>query len=243
MLDAPPFFGTGHPIKPVGLIASMFRPSDDSTLFPFLIPSNIFAIISLRQLAEIYSKEMNNTSFADECSRLADEVDKAIKEYAITEHLDFGQIYAYEVDGFGNKLFMDDANVPSLISLTYIGANKPTDVLYRQTRKFLLSEHNPYFLKGTAAEGQGGPHTGKENIWPMGIILRAITSTDKDEIRQCLVWLKKTHAGTGFIHESFDKNNPEKFTRKWFAWANTLFGELILKIYQEHKDLLGEDFK
>jgi len=239
MIDAPTFGGTGRPIQPVGLITSMFRPSDDATLFPFLIPSNVFAVLSLRQLSAIYTNVLGDESFARECYAFADEVEKAIQEYGTAKHLNFGKIYAYEVDGFGNQLFMDDANVPSLMSLAYLGAHDPNDPLYRNTRKFLLSKHNPYFLKGEAAEGQASPHTGKERIWPMGIILRAITSIDKEEIAHCLKMLKNTHAGTGFMHEAFHKDDPKDFTRSWFAWANTLFGEMIIKIYEERPDILN----
>jgi hypothetical protein len=133
---------------------------------------------------------------------------------------------------------MDDANVPSLMSLTYLGAHKPGDKLYSNTRKFLLSDSNPYYLHGKAAEGQASPHSGKERIWPMGIILRAMTSEDDKEITHCLQMLKTTHNGTGFMHESFHKDDPTDFTRKWFAWANTLFGELIIKIYHERPEIL-----
>ena len=242
VIDSPPFGGTGRPIKPNGLICSMFRPSDDSTLYPFLIPSNIFAVLSLRQLAAIYKEVLNDAEFAAVCTNMANEIDQAIETYAVTEHLNFGEIYAYEVDGFGNKLFMDDANVPSLMSLAYLGAHQPTDTRYKNTRRFLLSDNNPYFLKGKLAEGQASPHTGKNRIWPMGIILRAMTSTDVNEIKKCLVMLKATHANTGFMHEGFDKDDPGKYSRDWFAWANTLFGELILKIYNENRALLASQF-
>jgi meiotically up-regulated gene 157 (Mug157) protein len=242
MLDSPVFNGTGRPIKSVGLICSMFRPSDDATLFPFLIPSNIFAVLSLRQLADIYSKVKKDNVMANECTLFANEVDAAIKKYAVAVHLDYGKIYSYEVDGFGNRVYMDDANVPSLMSLAYLGAHKTGDELYKNTRKFLLSDSNPYYLTGKAAHGQASPHTGKSMIWPMGIILRALTSTDDKEIAECLSMLKRTHAGTGFMHEGFDKDDAGKFTRKWFAWANTLFGELIIKIYHERKALLSATY-
>ncbi len=241
MIDAPTFSGTGRPLKPVGLIASMFRPSDDATNLPFLIPSNIFAVISLRQLSKIYSTELNDQAFASECARFAEEVDQAIKKYAVAKHGDFGKIIAYEVDGFGNKIFMDDANVPSLMSLPYIGVKK-SDYPLAKTRKFLLSDNNPYYLRGKAAEGQASPHTGKDMIWPMGIILRAMTSKDDDEIKKCLQMLKDTHAGTGFMHEAFDKDDATKFNRSWFAWANTLFGELIIKVYNERPQILSTVF-
>ncbi len=242
MIDAPTFSGTGRPIKPTGLICSMFRPSDDATLYPYLIPSNIFAQVSLQQLSSIYSQVLDDPLFARECADFAKEVEEGIEKYAISKHLNFGKIYAYEVDGFGNKVFMDDANVPSLMSLAYLGAHQAEDAIYKRTRKFLLSEANPYYLKGSAAEGQASPHTGKEKIWPMGIILRAMTSLDEGEIKFCLKALRKTHADTGFMHEAFHKDKPEDFNRSWFAWANTLFGELILKLYNERREVLKMNF-
>ena len=238
MVDAPLFSGTGRPFKPNGLICSMFRPSDDATMYPFLIPSNIFASISMKQLSQIYDEQKIDDKFSEKCLLMSEEIDNAIKKYAIKEHLDFGKIYSYEIDGFGNNLYMDDANVPSLMSLAYLDSKFKDDKIYLNTRKFLLSDNNPYFLKGKAAEGQASPHTGKDKIWPMGIILRAMTSKDDDEIKKCLKMLVNTHAGTGFMHEAFDKDNPNNYFRSWFAWANTLFGELIIKIQDERPHLL-----
>ncbi|MFI4912356.1 MAG: glycoside hydrolase family 125 protein [Sedimentisphaeraceae bacterium JB056] len=240
MTDAPLFEGTGRPVKAIGLICSMFRPSDDATLFPFLIPSNLFAAKSLEQIAQIYSDILGDLEFSKECSDFSVEIKNAVNDYAIVEHLSFGEIYAYEVDGFGNKVFMDDANVPSLMSLPYIGVCDFSDEVYQQTRKFLLSDSNPYFISGKVACGQGSPHTGKENIWPMGIILRALTSNDADEIKKCLSMLKVTHNNSGFMHESFHKDDCNNFSRSWFAWANTLFGELICKVYREFSSILKE---
>jgi hypothetical protein len=133
---------------------------------------------------------------------------------------------------------MDDANVPGLLALPYTGSCSSSDPLYRRTRQFVLSAANPYFFRGTAAEGIGGPHIGLNAIWPMGIILRAMTSTDADEIRRCLRWLRDTTAGTSFMHESFNKDNPTQYTRPWFAWANTLFGELILQLVENRPAIL-----
>ncbi len=243
MIDSVVYDGKGRHIKPTGLICSMFRPSDDATMYPYLIPSNLFAVQSLRQLDVIYKKVLKDNSFANKCSDFADEVDAAVKKYAVASHVNEEKIYAYEVDGFGNKVFMDDANVPSLMSLGYLGIHKPTDPLYANTRKFLLGDNNPHYLRGTAGEGQSSPHTGKEKIWPMGIILRALTSIDKKEIAFCLTQLKNTHAETGFMHEAFHKDNPKDYNREWFAWANTLFGELIIKVYEEHPEILAFDFK
>jgi meiotically up-regulated gene 157 (Mug157) protein len=239
MIDAPVFGGTGRPILPTGMICSMFRPSDDATMYPFLVPSNLFAQQELLHLRDIFDKGLDQPDFANQCNSLANEIGEGIKKYAIVEHLDFGNIYAYELDGFGNRVFMDDANVPSLMSLAYLGIHQPGDEIYENMRSFLLSDYNPYFLKGKAAEGQASPHTGKKNIWPMGIILRAMTSTDDAEILKCLKMLKSTHAGTGFMHESFNKDDAADYTRSWFAWANTLFGEMIIKVYDERRELLG----
>lgn len=133
---------------------------------------------------------------------------------------------------------MDDANVPSLMSLSYLGIHKAEDPIYKRTRQYLMSQDNPWYVRGKAAEGYGSPHTGKQGIWPMGIILRALTSNDPSEVLSCLRMLKATHAGTGFMHESFNKDNPDDFSRSWFAWANTLFGELVIKVSQDYPSLL-----
>lgn len=232
--------GSGAPVNPVGLICSVFRPSDDGTVFPFLIPSNYFAVQSLRQLAEIATVVLRNKEFAAECTGLAAEVEKALKEHAVVEHKKWGRILAYEVDGFGAHYLIDDSNIPSLVSLPYLGAMDVKDPMYKATRRFLLTPGaHPYYAKGKAAEGTTGPHVGRDMIWPMGIIIRAMTTTDEAEIRSCLQMLKTTHGGTGFMHEAFYKDDATKFTRKWFAWANTLFGEMMLKLIAERPHLLA----
>ena len=234
--------GAGNLAKPVGLICSVFRPSDDGTVFPFLVPSNFFAVQSLRQLAEMVTSLYQQPAFAAECTALADEVHEALKTHAVIEHKKFGPMLAYEVDGAGSFYLIDDANVPSLLSLPYLGAIGPDDAaLFQNTRRFLLSPgDNPYYAKGKVAEGISGPHVGKDNIWPMSIIIRALTSTDEAEILASLKMLKTTHAGTGFMHEFFYKDDASSFTRKWFAWANTLFGEFIIKLADEKPHLLGK---
>ncbi|HAO51129.1 MAG TPA: metal-independent alpha-mannosidase [Runella sp.] len=236
--DTVPGNGYGNNTKPNELIHSTFRPSDDATQYPFLIPSNLFAVVSFRQIAEIAETVYKNAAFAQECRAFANEVEQAIKKHAIINHPTFGPMYAMEVDGFGNCLFQDDANVPNLLGLPYLGAVNANDKIYQNTRRFILSDSNPYFFRGKAAEGIGSPHTLVNQIWPMSIIMRAMTSTNDQEIAAQLRFLKSTHAGTGFMHESFDKDDASKFTRKWFAWANTLFGELLLKIERERPHLL-----
>jgi meiotically up-regulated gene 157 (Mug157) protein len=226
--------GVGNPVCPVGLICSVFRPSDDGTIFPFLVPSNYFAVLSLRRLAEMANAILSDTSFANECIVLADEVETALMKYAIVNHPDIGKVYAYEVDGYGSVLLMDDANVPSLLSLPYIAGIDAETEVYKNTRKMVLSSANPYFSEGKYS-GVGGPHTGKGTIWPLSYIMRAMTSNDNSEIKYCLQMIKETHAGTGFIHESFDRNDPGQYTRNWFAWANTIFGELVLKLHDERR--------
>ncbi len=231
--------GYGYPTKPIGLICSSFRPSDDSTIFSFLIPSNLFAVVSLRQSAEILQKVKNETEMAQKFLALANEVEQAVKDYGIVDHPKFGKVYAFEVDGFGSYMMMDDANVPSLLALPYLGAVDVKDEIYQRTRNYVLSDNNPFFFKGSAGEGIGGPHVGRGYIWPMAIIMRANTSQNDAEIKECIETLRKTHAGTGFMHESFYMDDASKFTRKWFAWVNTLFGELMWKTMNEKPHLLA----
>ena len=230
--------GFGNPTKKIGLIHSMFRPSDDSTIFPFLISSNMFAVVSLRQLGEIFGTVLGNSDMRNECVLFSNELDQLLKQYAILQHPTAGKIFPLEIDGFGNALFMDDANVPNLLSLPYLGYCQVIDPIYLNTRRFSLSIDNPWFSEGKFAKGIGGPHVGKKKIWPLGLVMQALTSTNDDEIISCLNMLKRTHAGTGFIHESFHVDDPKEFSRSWFSWANTIFGELILHLYHEKPELL-----
>lgn len=231
--------GWGAPCKPVGLIASVFRPSDDATTYLFLVPSNFMAVTSLKKAAEILTSVNQRADLAAQCTALADEVHNALRQYAVYQHPKYGPIYAFEVDGFGNQLIMDDANVPSLLAMPYLGDVDINDPIYQNTRRFVWSEDNPYFFRGKAGEGIGGPHVGLDMPWPMSIMMRAFTSQDDNEIKACIQMLMDTDAGTGVIHESFHKDDASNYTRPWFAWQNTLFGELISKLVSEGKvDLL-----
>ena len=236
--DSVPVGGWGNPVRPIGLIVSIFRPSDDATIFPFLVPSNMLAVVSLRRLAEMHERLFGDAAFAADCRRLANEVEAALRAEALVRHPRRGLVWAYEVDGYGNALFMDDANAPNLLSLPYFGCCAPGDPAYRSTRALVLSGDNPWFQRGRAGEGLGSPHTPEGRIWPIGIAMRALTSLDDAEILHCLRMLVATDAGTGFMHEAFDKDDPTKFTRPWFAWANSLFGELVLKLVDERPSLL-----
>lgn len=237
--DGVPLGGYGYPAKPVGLIFSMFRPSDDATIYPLFIPANFFAVVSLKQMAEIFTAVYKDAAFANECTAFAKEVEVAIKQYGIVTHPQFGKVYAYEVNGYGSFNIMDDANVPSLLSLPYLGAVATNDPVYINTRKLLLSEYNPFYFKGKAGEGIGGPHVGIDMIWPLSIVMRGLTSSSDQEIKKCAEMLQKSHGGTGFMHEAFHKDDAKKFTRSWFAWANTIFGEFLWKVYKEKPQLLN----
>ena len=212
--------GYGNPVKPVGLIASGFRPSDDACIFPFLVPSNLFAVVSLRQLATMATAILHDDALAQEATALAAEVETALAQYAVV-NTPTGDIWAYEVDGFGSQLLMDDANVPSLLGLPYLTAVAETPTAqarYTRTRAMVWSPRNPWFFHGTAGEGIGGPHVGRDSIWPMSQIIYALTArragvpdADADrDIRAALGWLKGSARGFGFIHESYNKDDPKQ---------------------------------
>jgi uncharacterized protein len=228
--------GYGAPVRPIGLIASGFRPSDDACTFPFLVPSNLFAVTTLRHLSIMARQILHDDAMANQAASLSAEVADSLRQHAVA-HTPQSSIWAYEVDGFGGQLLMDDANVPSLLSLPYLESS-PDPVLYARTREFVWSERNPWFFRGSAGEGVGGPHEGKDMIWPMAITMYALTSNSEIEIRGALNLLKHASAGSGFMHESFNRNDATKFTRSWFAWANTLFGELVGSTVLKHPALL-----
>jgi meiotically up-regulated gene 157 (Mug157) protein len=232
--------GFGSPWKPTGMICSAFRNSDDATKYQFNIPDNLFAVVSLRHLAGLLDALHDTTSLASTCRSLADEVEKAVNEYGIVDQPGIGRMYAYECDGLGNHLLIDDAGIPSLTMISYLGYKSLEDPVVRNSRTFAQSTANPFFYVGTTAQGTGSPHVPGPNIWPMGIIGRAMTSSDEREIRRCLLWLENSQAGTGFMHESFNKDDPRIFTRPWFAWVNNLFGDLVIKIASENPQILAQ---
>lgn len=230
--------GYGYPGKRCGLVRTVFRPSDDESVFPYLVPANAMAVVYLKEILPIL-KELTDEQTARTVRRLANDINLGITEWGVVDHNTYGRMFAYEVDGFGSQCLMDDPNVPSLLSLPYLGYCKESDPVYRKTREFVLSKWNSFYASGAVACGLTSPHVGVcDHFWPMATIMQAITTSDEKEIRDCLKTLKKTHAGTFAMHESVNVDNPHKFTRHWFAWANSMFGELILKIYDTNPKLL-----
>ncbi|KAI9347341.1 hypothetical protein BDR26DRAFT_799681, partial [Obelidium mucronatum] len=220
--------GVGVPAKRCGLIKSPFRSSDDAATFPFNIAANAMAAVELMNLAKLLDYFQLHSTISIEARELSSEIRSAIQTHGIVNHPVHGTLYAYEVDGFGSYYLMDDAGIPSLLSLPYLGFVSPHDPVYKTTRSFVLSDSNPYYFKGSAGEGVGGPHIGLGYIWPMGIIVRGITSVNETERRHCFEMLLASAEGTGFMHESYWMDNFQQFTRSHFAWVNGLLGEFVL---------------
>lgn len=233
--------GKGTKTNPnAGLTWSGFRPSDDECAFGYLVPANMFAVVALGYIQELATAVWENPLLAQKAKNLAGEIDDGIQKHGIVEHLNYGRIYAFEVDGLGNSLFMDDANVPSLMSIPYLGYDFDQEV-YANTRNFILSKDNPTYQKGINAmtgeiEGYGSPHMSnviQRNIWPMSLAMQGLTSMDPVEKVKLVEQLVKAAAGTGWMHESIDVANPASFTRSWFCWADSLYAELAMSLTEQ----------
>ncbi|WP_182200303.1 glycoside hydrolase family 125 protein [Paraliobacillus salinarum] len=220
--------GKGAPVGYTGMTWSGFRPSDDACQYGYLIPSNMFAVVVLKYIAEIATEVLDDTVLAQVAIQLAEEIDQGIQRYGKVEHPKFGTIYAYETDGLGNHLLMDDANVPSLLSIPYLGYCDADDPIYLNTRKFILSDSNPYYYSGEVASGVGSPHTPEDFIWHIALSIQGLTATSSNEKAAILETFKRTDAKTNLMHEGFHVDNPDIFTRSWFAWANSMFSEFVL---------------
>lgn len=219
--------GKGMPVSYTGMTWSGFRPSDDACVFGYLIPSNMFAVVALRYLVEIFEEFYDDSEFIFKCNKLREEIEHGIEIYGTYDHPVYGKIYACETDGMGNRRLFDDANVPSLLSIPYLGFTSKDDEMYQRTRNFILSEDNPYFYKGKFGEGIGSPHTPEGYIWHIALSMQGLTADNDDEVRRVLEILSTTHADTGFMHEGFNADDPSDFSREWFAWSNSLFAELV----------------
>ncbi len=224
--------GKGTTVAYTGMTWSGFRPSDDACRYGYLVPSNLFAAVSLLQMAEIARELMHDDELSARAFKLREQILDGLNRFAIVRHPEFGEIYAYETDGLGNHLFMDDANVPSLLSLPYLGCVDADDPVYQNTRRMILSAANPYYYSGKCASGIGSPHTPKDYIWPISLCVQGLTSNDEKEIAALLDTLEAMDADTLLMHEGVHKDDPKQFTRPWFAWANSIFSEFVEKAVQ-----------
>lgn len=220
--------GRGTPVNYTGMTWSGFRPSDDACQYGYLIPANMFAVVALNNLEELACSVLHDLPLAARAQSLRETVRNGINRFGLYEHTNFGTIYAYETDGMGHYNLMDDANVPSLLSLPYLGYCAADDPIYQNTRRFILSRQNPFFFSGKAASGIGSPHTPPNYIWHISLAMQGLTTDDPGEQEQLIQALLSTRGGTLYMHESFDKDDPFSFTRPWFAWANSLCAEFLV---------------
>lgn len=220
----------GTPVGYTGMSWTGFRPSDDSCEYQYLIPANAFMVVSLDKTLEVL-KEIRPESkeLISKMEKLSKEIKDGINKFGLIDNDKFGKIYAYEVDGLGNQLFMDDANVPSLLSLPYLGYLDKNDEIYQNTRKAVLSKLNPFYYEGKFAKGVGSPHTPDNYIWHIALSIQLMTSIDAKEVEEILRYFETTDAGTNLLHEGFNVDNPDEFTREWFSWSNSMFCEAILR--------------
>lgn len=223
--------GVGRPVGYTGMSWSGFRPSDDACVYGYLVPANMFAVVVLRQLAKIYTEVLHDGAAADDFLHLAAEIKHGIDTYGTMQNAAGETVYAYEVDGLGHALLMDDGNVPNLLAAPYLGYVAANESTYARTRKTIMSPENPYYYSGSAGAGLGSPHTPPEYIWPIALAMEGLTITDKSAQAALLDLLVHTTGGTGMMHESFQVDDPTQYTREWFSWANMMFCELVLAYF------------
>lgn len=223
--------GVGSPVAVTGMLWSGFRPSDDCCHYHYLVPSNMFAVVVLGYLEELYLELFENPALASRIATLRDGIESGIRQYAVVKNENGEDIYAYEVDGLGNYTIMDDSNVPSLLSAPYLGYGSCEDPVYLNTRKTILSPANPYYYEGEYAKGIGSQHTPERYVWPIALSLQGLTAFDKKEKERILDLLCRIDAGTLQMHEGVCVDDPEKFTREWFSWSNMMFCELLMDYY------------
>lgn len=236
--------GLGNPvISGTGLVRSAFRPSDDATILPFFIPANAMMAVELKRGAAML-KAVGNPELAEELRIRGEEIEAGVWEHGVVNTKKWGEVFAFEVDGYGSHLLMDDANLPSLLALPVMGFCDRNNDVYQNTRKMILNRHgNPYFLEGQSFSGIGGPHIGPQNAWPLSLLVAAMTSDDDAEIKEYLDMIKAA-SPLGLIHESVNVNSIKDYTRSWFAWANSVFAQTMLDLAKRKPHLLfGEGAK
>lgn len=223
--------GRGAEVVPTGMTWSGFRPSDDACKYGYLVPSNMFAVVILGYIEEIFSKVFDEQIIVADARKLKNEIEAGIEKYGRTTNEAGEDVYAYEVDGRGNASLMDDSNVPNLISAPYLGYGTIHDERYLRTRNTLLSKENPYYYEGKYAKGIGSSHTPENYVWPIALAMEGMTTDKKSEKERILNLLVENDAGTHLMHEGFDVDNPNDYTREWFSWANMMFCELVMDYF------------
>ncbi|KAJ5900707.1 Meiotically protein [Penicillium subrubescens] len=234
--------GVGNPLNSgTGLIRSAFRPSDDATILGYFIPPNAMMSVQLRKVAKVINAAGGHDDLVNELEQRGKNLENAVKEHAIVNHPKYGDVYAFEIDGYGSRILMDDANIPSLLSLPYLGFLDKSDKVYQNTRKMITEKAgNPYYLEGPAFHGIGGPHIGLENAWPMSLLMQALTSDDDTEILDSINLVRDSSL-LGLVHESINVTKIKTYTRPWFAWANSVFAQTILQVAEERPHLIFGD--
>ena len=226
--------GRGAPVGYTGMVWSAFRPSDDACVYGYFVPGNLFIVASLRQLLPIVPD--THVELKERMETLISEIEKGVKEYGTMTVEETGEeIYAYEVDGLGNQLFMDDANVPSLLSLPFLNYCEPSDPLYLTTRKYVLSEYNKYYYSGKYLAGVGSPHTPPEHVWPIAIAMEGLTTNDVEVTKEKMDKIVATDADTLQCHEGVHVDDPSQYTREWFSWSNMTFCQLVFHYFKQSK--------
>lgn len=225
--------GAGPAFGFTGMTWSGFRPSDDACEYSYLVPSNMFATVVLGYVVEIFEELQLSDSdeIVPQARELQAEIKEGIETYGRTKNQAGETIYAFEVDGLGNASIMDDPNVPSLLAAPYLGYCEMDDEVYQATRRTILSKENPYYYEGEYAKGLGSSHTFYRYIWPIALCIEGLTTRSQAEKERILDLLVACDGGTGVMHESFHVDDPTKFSREWFSWANMMFCELVLDYY------------
>jgi meiotically up-regulated gene 157 (Mug157) protein len=220
-----------NPVAYTGMIWTGFRPSDDACKYNFLIPSEMMAVVALGDLEEIERSVYHNLLRSNRAKTLRAEVQDGIQQYGEVFTPNYGYVYAYEVDGLGHEILMDDANIPSLLAAPYLGYTKPDSFVYKNTRRFLLSRDDPYYYIGSVARGIGSAHTSDGYVWPLSLLVQGLTSTSESERKDVLTQLLASDPGDHLLHESFDPSDPNRFSRKDFGWPNALFSEFVMTVF------------
>lgn len=223
--------GKGSPVAYTGMIWSGFRPSDDACIHHYLIPSNMFAVVVLGYVERIYTDILTDPDIASRARNLKTTVETGLQSHGLTHNAHNETIWAYEVDGLGHALIMDDANVPSLMAAPYLGYCAPDDPWYLSTRRTLLSDENPFFYEGAYTRGIGSPHTPPRYVWPIALSIQGLTSTSKEAKAAILDNLVSIDAGTHLMHEGVCVDDPMQYTRAWFSWSNMMFCELVMDYF------------
>ena len=223
--DVVPNHGQGATTHPNGMVHGAFRPSDDASELPLNVPINLALAAALDRWRRWWRPSAITTGRATlgPWRPRSGAASPATGPSGKDRGPSGPTRSTGSAAGCGWMTGTCPASCPCRTSAPATSPTRPTS----RPAPGSCRPPTPGGSRAGSGDGVGSPHTGPRRIWPIAVAMRGLTATSDGERATAARLLGASHAGTYLAHESFDPDEPTRFTRPWFAWANSLVGEFL----------------